>query len=153
MAGSTASEGIKEANRPELALRIWPASGDSSNMASRMAFYGPCFRSAGAQGPAFSDFESSEAQLADDLARAWLGNALNSTRTRDAGNARLELGALEESGQAQGTGAAFGRAIAALDHIPWLSHAALSVAGRVNTALAQVTSYLSDPALTSATVP
>jgi hypothetical protein len=112
-----------------------------------MAFYGDRFRIAGQQGVEPGVLTGGRAAIAEELALEWLHNAADSTRPRDAGNARMELAALADDGQAQGPLAVVGRAVAALDRVPWLTRTGLAALGLAVRALTQVTEYLSNPAV------
>ncbi|HEX5144411.1 MAG TPA: hypothetical protein VFW21_11145, partial [Mycobacterium sp.] len=138
--------GVRNAGHPTLADRLWPPRPDIPRLA-RIAFYGNRFLTPDQQGV---DTALSHQQLdtADEVALEWLTNALDSSRPKDAGSARLELQALHRDPNdpnAQGVGAVGGRILAALDHIPWLSQAGLTAAGHIDKTLAQVVRYLTEP--------
>ncbi|MEU1407879.1 alpha/beta hydrolase [Streptomyces sp. NPDC005728] len=136
--------GVRNAGHPGLADQLWPLRPDVPRPA-RMAFYGNLFLSPDQQG-ADTELDSEQLDTADEIAFQWLTNALDSTRPKDAGSARWELQALQrDRADAQGLGAAGGRIVDALDHIPWLSQAGLAGLARINKTLAQIVRYLTEP--------
>ncbi|MEU6238596.1 hypothetical protein [Kitasatospora sp. NPDC047058] len=138
--------GVRNAGHPALADRLWPPRPDIGRLA-RMAFYGNRFLSPDQQGTD-TGLSGQQLHLADEIALEWLTNALDSTRPKDAGNARIELQALQGGGaDAQGFGHVVGRVVDALDHLPWLSQAGLAGLARVNSTLGQVVRYLTEPDL------
>jgi hypothetical protein len=136
--------GVRNAGHPALADQLWPARHDSRRL-TRMAFYGNRFLTPDQQGTG-AELSAEQLDTADEVALEWLTNALDSTRPKDAGTARLELQALRrDRADAQGVGAVGGRIVAALDHLPWISQAGLAGLARVNKTLAQVVRYLTEP--------
>jgi hypothetical protein len=139
--------GLRNARHPEIADRIrreadcpFPGS-----VTIRMAFYGSLFLTPDHQGLDPGDLTDDQQKIADELALAWLHNATTSSDARDAGEAQRELGALTaDLTDAQGPRAMAGRAVAALDHIPWFTKAGLAALSLTNRALTQVTRYLTD---------
>jgi len=112
--------GVRNAGHPALADQLWPLHPGIPRL-TRMAFYGNLFLTVDQQG-ADTDLSVDQLEAADEIALEWLTNALESSRPRDAGSARLELQALQhDRTNAQGMGAIGARILAALDHIPWIS--------------------------------
>lgn len=138
--------GVRNAGHPHLADRLRrEAEHHPGSTSVRMAFYGSQFLTAGRQGHTPEDLTGEQQQAADELALEWLANAADSTRPRDAGEARRELGALTaDPAQAQGVGALAGRTVAALDRIPWFTRGGLAALALTSRTLAQVTRYLTD---------
>jgi hypothetical protein len=114
-----------------------------------MAYYGNLFRTPGAQGVAVSldGGDAPEvAEVADDVARAWLQSAAErgSPRDRAAASGVLLRESRELSG-AQGPRAAVRPLMNGLASVPWFAPFGLQVAGRfVARTLNQVTLYLTD---------
>ncbi|NJC85695.1 alpha/beta hydrolase [Planosporangium mesophilum] len=139
--------GVRRAGYDALADQLWPDRQDAGRPA-RMAFYGDLFLTPGLQGDgASADFTPDQLNTAVEIALAWLNNAKESPRPRDAGTARLELQALQEdpAGVQGRLSAAVSRIIAALDQVPWFSQVGLRAAARINKPLAQVVRYLTEP--------
>lgn len=136
--------GVSNAGHPALADQLWPIHPDVPRPA-RMAFYGNLFLTPDHQG-VDTELGVEQLETADEIAFEWLTNALDSTRPKDAGSARLELQALQhDRADAQGIGVVGSRIVDALDHIPWLSKAGLAGLARINKTLAQVVRYLTEP--------
>jgi hypothetical protein len=143
----TLAGGVRNAGHADVADRLWPI--DPSRRLARMAFYGNLFLTPDRQGDA-DDLSDDQLDVADQIATEWLTNALDSTRPRDAGNARLELQALDhDHSDAQGIRALRARALAGLDRVPWLSHAGFHLA-RTNRTVGQAVRYLTEPAIRTA---
>ncbi|MFF0304677.1 hypothetical protein ACFYTV_28705 [Streptomyces sp. NPDC004562] len=140
--------GLRNAGFDDLADRIWRHQRPGS-LTTRMAFYGNEFHRQGSQG--VNDFQSFEIDdsVIEDLAFEWLNNALESSNPRDAGNAEMELAAVNARGERQGMRRGVSLLANGLDRIPWMTRGGLAVAGRFNKALTQVGAYLSDSALRS----
>ncbi|MFG2602284.1 hypothetical protein ACGFT2_01770 [Streptomyces sp. NPDC048514] len=140
--------GIRNAGFHDLADSLWRHQRPGA-LEVRMAFYGNEFIKQGSQGidgaPPFDLDES----LIDELAAEWLNNALESSNPRDAGNAEMELAALNARGESQGIMRGASLLANGLDRIPWMTRGGLAVAGRFNKALTQVGAYLSSPVLRS----
>jgi len=136
--------GVRNAGHHDLADRLWRHN-RPGRVDARMAFYGDVFLANDQQGEDLPLSTGEQQQAADELARVWLNNATRSTRPRDAGEARLELAALDRnSADQQGTGTVAGRALAALDRIPWFTRTGLTGLSRASGTLAQVVRYLTD---------
>ncbi|MGW9034161.1 hypothetical protein ACWGQ4_04410 [Streptomyces sp. NPDC055721] len=136
--------GVRNAGHAALADRLWPPAPNGRRLI-RMAFYGKTFGVPDQMGPS-DGIPDEQQETAEEIAYEWLVNAADSSSRRDAGNAQLELRALEQDMEkAQGIGAVKGRVIAAIDRLPWLSQAGLSGAGRLNKTLGQVVRYLTEP--------
>ncbi|MFC4063472.1 alpha/beta fold hydrolase [Actinoplanes subglobosus] len=143
--------GVRNAGHDDLADRLRRRAVDDPDLI-RMAFYGNVFLRPDQQGGASGELDSGQRELAEELATEFLHNASESTRPRDAGNATLALRALEHGpGDRQGVGAVAGRAVAALDGIPWLSRAGMHL-GKVNRIVSQAVRYLTEPPVRDAAI-
>lgn len=141
--------GLRNAGHPKLADRLRrEADATPGAITVRVAFYGGLFLTPDRQGPASNDLTAQQRELAEELAVAWLRNATDSSRPRDAAEAARELNALDADGQqAQGPRAMVGRSVAALDRLPWLTRGGLAALGVTSRTLAQVTAYLTNEAI------
>jgi pimeloyl-ACP methyl ester carboxylesterase len=141
--------GVRTAEHPDLADQLWPI--EPTDRWARMAFYGNLFLTPDQQGHT-SNLTNAQRDLADDIATEWLTNALDSTRTRDAGTARQELDALRhDPTDAQGIRGVTARALASLDRIPWFGNAGFHLAG-LNAIVGQAVRYLTEPAIREAAI-
>jgi hypothetical protein len=140
------SGGLRLAGYPDLADRVWRDRAPD-HLEARMAFYGDCFRQPGQMGGADVQLAGEQADLAEDLARAWLERAAtDASSPRDRAEAAAELARVcELPGQIQGSGAVQRNIIAALARVRWFAPFGMALAERfVSRALAQVTGYLTD---------
>jgi hypothetical protein len=135
--------GIRVAGDPGLADQLWRAAGPGS-LEARMAYYGDLFRRPGAQGAGEDDLP--DAELADELAMAWLGAAAERGTPHDRAVAAQALAQVEAGpAGAQGRPALLRPAIKGLTRVRWFAPMGVAVAGRfVVQALGQVTRYLTD---------
>jgi hypothetical protein len=142
--------GLENAERPDLAQRV-----DRDDFTVELAFYGREFatpdrqldRQGGEQEA--EPLSAAEEAIAFEIADELLQNAAKSPNRADAREASIQLAADDPSAEdAQGKIKAAGvRAVAALDRIPWFGRTALNIGARFKSDLAQVTRYLSDPAV------
>jgi len=138
--------GLRLAGFPDLADRLWRDRAPR-DLEARMAFYGDYFRHPGRMGASGEQLTGEQAELAEDLARAWLERAAtDASSPRERAEAAAELARVFElPGQRQGAGATQRRAIAALARVRWFAPFGMALAERfVLRALAQVTGYLND---------
>lgn len=140
--------GLRNAGFADLADLLWRHQRPGS-LTIRMAFYGNEFIRQGSQGVDESQsFELDDAVI-DELASEWLNNALGSSNPRDAGNAEMELAAVNSGRERQGVMRGVSLLANGLDRVPWMTRGGLAVAGKFNKALTQVGAYLSDSTLRS----
>lgn len=139
--------GVRIADHRELADRLW-RDARPGELETRMAYYGDLFRKPGAQG-AGGD-EPADAEMADELALAWLRAAAERGSPHDRVVAVQALAQIEAhpDARAQGGRALLRPAIKGLTRLRWFAPLGIAAAGRfVMQALGQVTTYLSDDAV------
>jgi hypothetical protein len=143
--------GVRNYGQPELADRLWREAKPDA-VTARMAYYGDLFLDPGAQGAAdTNDLDPDSADLAEQLATAWLDNAAAYADPRDQAEARRELAnlAADQTG-AQGPRALLRPAMNGLTRLQWFAPLGIGLAGRfVQRALTQVVRYLRDDTIRS----
>jgi hypothetical protein len=142
--------GVRTANFPAVADRLWRQGPVAGGLDVRAAFYGHLFRPAGAQGAAGPALGADEEALADELAQECLRQGEQSESSEQQRVAREELAALGlvDAGEPQGLRSMFAKLVARLARLPWFARLGFGVASRfVQTTLSQVTRYLSDEAV------
>lgn len=143
------ADGLRAADRPDLAARLWPITDAAAQISAAMAFYGDLFVDPGTMGTGAVDELApiGDADLAQALTNEWLQHAVD-RHTPDARAAATQLSYLhpqghEEQGSVRETQRA---ALNALSRLRWFAPWGMKFAGRfVASTLTQVTAYLSDP--------
>lgn len=136
--------GVRVAEFPDVADRIWRDAGKPGKIETRMAFYGNLFLVPGQQGNALTEFTQDQKEFAEALALEWLKHAAERA-TRE--NTRLcavrELAFVtNQMGEEQGVRRHVRSAINSLAKIPGVAPCGMGFAERfINRALAQVTTY------------
>jgi hypothetical protein len=147
------ADGLRAADRPDLAKRIWPVTDHPDRITAAMAFFGDLFVVPGSMGPGdAAPSPGEQAEIAEDLAQEWLGRAANrEVSDQHAAVTQLsylEAGAYEAQGPLQ---EAQRSAINGLTKLRWFAPFGMAFAGQfVNRALTQVTAYLTDDSIRSA---
>ena len=148
------ADGIAAAGDEQTADRIWSSNRTSTpGISVRMAAYGDLFRDADAQGAGGADDAvADDAELAGEIAREWLQRGADRGDSATRGVAARELGYLSDDLEPMGAGHELARKLlVAVARVPWFASASMAVAQRVvNSSLAQVTRYLTDPQLNEA---
>jgi hypothetical protein len=146
--------GVRLAGGGDLADRLWPPRSRPDSIDCRAAYYGDLFRSPDRQGAGddLRDLSTDQAALAEALALEWLERVADRAPAGDpdADQARLALDIAREpeKAQAQGLGNVRRGVIKTLSRSPLVARMGMGVAERFfNTALAQVSRYLTDEAI------
>jgi hypothetical protein len=142
--------GLENAGHADLADRLHRQAGAPTSAVSvRMAFYGHQFRAPDRQGLQPEKLGPEEALIAEEVAFDLLKNATKSSHPRDAAEAERAVTAItrDQHDQQGGTAQFGGRAVAALDRLPWFTRGGLAALALKDRTLAQVTSYLADPTI------
>ena len=139
--------GLENAGHCALADRLHREAGAPAGAVTvRMAFYGNRFRVPDQQGVQPEELNADEELVAEEFALDLLRNATRSAHPRDAAEAQRAVATLtRDPGDAQAAPRRLaGRAVAALDRIPWFTRGGLAGLALVSRTLAQVTRYLTD---------
>src|SRR5450759_977206 len=139
--------GLENAGHEDLADRLHREAGAPAGAVTvRMAFYGNRFRVPDQQGVQPEELNADEELVAEEVALDLLRNATRSAHPRDAAEAQRAVATLtRDPGDAQGAPRRLaGRAVAALDRIPWFTRGGLAGLALASRTLAQVTRYLTD---------
>jgi len=145
---------VRLADRPDLADRLWPPRSRPDSIDCRAAYYGGLFRSPDRQG-ADDDLRNltpEQRDLAETLSLEWLERVAEraTSGSTDAAQARqtLDIAQNPERAQAMGSGNIQREVLKALARYSWIAGTGMFLAERyVKTALAQVTRYMTEPAI------
>ncbi len=145
---------VRLAGRPDLADRLWPPRSRPDAIDCRAAYYGGLFRSPDqmGEGDDLRDLTPEQRDLAKTLSLEWLRRVAerSPSGSADGTQARetLDIAQNPQRAQAMGSGNIWREVLNTLARSSWIAGAGMFLAERyVNTALAQVTRYLTEPAI------
>jgi hypothetical protein len=146
--------GVRLAGWDDLADRLWPPRSRSDSIDCRAAYYGQLFRSADVQGAGadLRDLTPEQTTLVESLSLEWLQRIAerSASGNSDRAQARLALDIVREPErvQAMGGGNLQREVLKTLARCSWVADMGMFLAERyVKTALAQLTRYLTEPAI------
>jgi hypothetical protein len=124
--------GVRTAGFPNIADRLWRATGMPGGIETRMAFYGNLFLAPGQQGDVSPPFTPEEAQLAETLALEWLRHvATRATKEEVRETGARELAYLtRQMGVEQGMGSIVRSSIGSLARFSWFAPFGMAFAER-----------------------
>jgi hypothetical protein len=145
---------VRLAGRPDLADRLWPPRSRPDSIDCRAAYYGGLFRSPDqmGEGDDLRDLTPEQRDLAETLSLEWLERVAErvTSGSTDGAQARqtLDIAQNPERAQAMGSGNIQREVLKTLARSSWIAGTGMFLAERyVKTALAQVTRYLTEPAI------
>ena len=145
---------VRLAGRPDLDDRLWPPRSRPDSIDCRAAYYGGLFRSPDqmGEGDDLRDLTPEQRDLAETLSLEWLRRVAEQSPSGSADGTQaretLDIAQNPQRAQAMGRGNIWREVLNTLARSSWIAGAGMFLAERyVNTALAQVTRYLTEPAI------